>query len=36
MLQPKLQETIAFIASKTSFQPEIAIILGTGLGKLVH
>lgn len=36
MLQHKLQETIAFIASKTSFQPEIAIILGTGLGKLVH
>jgi purine-nucleoside phosphorylase len=31
----KIKETVAFIKSKTEFQPEIGIVLGTGLGGLV-
>jgi purine-nucleoside phosphorylase len=31
----KIQETVSFIKEKTKFQPEVAIILGTGLGGLV-
>lgn len=36
MLLQHLQETAAFIASKTDFKPEVAIILGTGLGRLAQ
>lgn len=32
----KIQDTAAFIKSKVDIIPEIAIILGTGLGELVH
>ncbi len=31
-----INETVAFIKDKTKFQPEIAIILGTGLGGMVN
>jgi len=34
MLYDQIQETIQFIRSKTNFQPEFGIILGTGLGQL--
>ncbi|HFC01393.1 MAG TPA: purine-nucleoside phosphorylase, partial [Phaeodactylibacter sp.] len=30
----KIQEAVRFIRSKTNFQPEFGIILGTGLGQL--
>lgn len=32
----KINETVSFIQEKTKFQPEVAIILGTGLGGLVN
>jgi purine-nucleoside phosphorylase len=32
----KIKETVSFIKEKTKFQPEVAIILGTGLGGLVN
>ncbi len=32
----KIKETISFVKDKTSFEPEAGIILGTGLGGLVH
>jgi purine-nucleoside phosphorylase len=32
----KINETVAFIRNKTRFEPEVAIILGTGLGGLVN
>jgi len=32
----RIKETVNFIKEKTHFQPEIAIILGTGLGGLVN
>ncbi len=32
----KVEEAVAKIREKTAFEPEIAIILGTGLGKLVE
>lgn len=32
----KIQETAAFLKAKMHTQPETAIILGTGLGSLVH
>jgi purine-nucleoside phosphorylase len=32
----QIKQTASFIASKVGFQPEIGIILGTGLGGLVH
>ncbi len=35
MLQ-KLKETTSFIQNKTNFQPEVGIILGTGLGGMVN
>ena len=31
----KLQETVAFVKARTSLQPTVGIILGSGLGKLV-
>ena len=31
----KIQETVSFIQSKTNLQPQVGIILGTGLGGLV-
>jgi purine-nucleoside phosphorylase len=31
-----INETVSFIKEKTNFQPEVAIILGTGLGGLVN
>lgn len=34
MLYDQIQEAVAFIQSKTSFQPKYGIILGTGLGNL--
>ncbi len=34
MLQKKVEETVSFIRSKTSLQPEIALVLGSGLGAL--
>ncbi len=34
MLYDQIQETTHFIRSKTDFQPEFGIILGTGLGQL--
>lgn len=34
MLYDQIQETVQFIVSKTKFQPEFGIILGTGLGLL--
>lgn len=34
MLYDQIQETVQHIRSKTSFQPEFGIILGTGLGQL--
>lgn len=34
MLYDQIQETVQFIRSKTNFQPEFGIILGTGLGQL--
>jgi purine-nucleoside phosphorylase len=36
MLYDKIQTALAFIRSKTDFQPEFGIILGTGLGGLVN
>jgi len=30
-----IKETVSFIKNETSFQPEIGIILGTGLGGMV-
>jgi len=35
MKQQQLQETISFLTSKNIATPEIGIVLGTGLGKLV-
>ncbi len=35
MLYDNIQEALTFIRTKTSFQPEFGIILGTGLGGLV-
>jgi len=35
-LKEKIEETVSFIKSKTSLQPEVAIILGTGLGGLAE
>jgi len=32
----KINETVSFIKNKTGFQPEVAIILGTGLGGMVN
>ncbi len=32
----QIQEAAAFIRSRTSFQPEIGLVLGTGLGELGH
>ncbi|HNW88318.1 MAG TPA: purine-nucleoside phosphorylase [Bacteroidales bacterium] len=32
----KINETVAYIRSKTSFEPQIGIILGTGLGNLAN
>jgi purine-nucleoside phosphorylase len=32
----QIKQTASFIASKVGFEPEIGIILGTGLGGLVH
>ena len=32
----KIQETAAFLKAKMQTHPETAIILGTGLGSLVH
>lgn len=32
----KIQETAAFLKEKMHTNPETAIILGTGLGSLVH
>ena len=32
----KIQETANYIQNKTNFNPEIGIILGTGLGGLVQ
>ena len=32
----KIQETAAFLKAKMHTHPETAIILGTGLGSLVH
>lgn len=32
----QIQEAVAFIREKTEFQPEIGLILGTGLGELGH
>ena len=32
----KIQETAAFLKAKRHTQPETAIILGSGLGSLVH
>lgn len=34
MLYDQIQEAISFIRSRTSFQPQFGIILGTGLGNL--
>lgn len=34
MLQKKVEETVSFIRSKTSLQPEIGLVLGSGLGAL--
>jgi len=36
MLYDQIQETVAFIRQKTSFQPQFGIILGTGLGNLIQ
>ncbi len=36
MKKQQLQETITFLKSKNSMTPEIGIVLGTGLGKLVN
>ena len=36
MKQQQLQETIDFLTSKGITNPQIGIVLGTGLGKLVH
>jgi purine-nucleoside phosphorylase len=33
-LYTRIQEAAAFISSKTDFQPEVGLILGTGLGEL--
>lgn len=35
-LKDKIDETVKFIQSKTDFKPEVAIILGSGLGNLVN
>lgn len=35
-MREALEETLRFIRSKTDFQPEVAIILGTGLGRLLQ
>ena len=32
----KLQETVAFVKGRTSLQPSVGIVLGSGLGKLVE
>ncbi|MFM8448686.1 MAG: purine-nucleoside phosphorylase [Haliscomenobacter sp.] len=36
MLYSQLEESLDFIRSQTTFQPEFGIILGTGLGGLIH
>jgi purine nucleoside phosphorylase len=36
MLYDDIQEAVAYIRSKTDFQPRYGIILGTGLGKLTE
>lgn len=36
MIAEHARETVAYIKSKTEFQPEIAIVLGSGLGKLAE
>ena len=36
MLQQKVDETVAFIRTKTSMQPDIGLILGSGLGALAE
>ena len=36
MLYDQIQETVAFIRQKTTFQPQFGIILGTGLGNLTE
>ncbi len=32
----KIQETVAFIKEKTNFEPQIGIVLGTGLGNFIN
>ena len=32
----KIQETVSFIKKEISFQPQVGIILGTGLGGLIN
>ena len=34
MLQQKVDESVAYIRSKTADQPEIGLVLGSGLGAL--
>ena len=34
MLYENIQEAVAFIRTKTQFQPRTGIVLGTGLGNL--
>ncbi len=36
MLYDQIQETILFLKSRTSFEPQFGIILGTGLGNLIN
>jgi purine-nucleoside phosphorylase len=35
-LKENIEQTVRFIQSKTAFKPEVAIILGSGLGNLVN
>ena len=32
----KLNETLTYLKSKTNLQPEIGMVLGTGLGKIIE